>query len=348
VEFMLTTLRTKLKGVGSLEVMGAVNERAIAYYGDQQVLGTMTDDSLERRARILHAMGEDDVTRGDMARALASFREAHRVTQAILARHPDDAKTIFAHAQSDYWIGRVHELRQEWSKAGRQYARYAAAGKRLLAIAPNNVDYMMERGWGELSLSHVELGGAKDPVAAEILIRRAIAWFAKAARSQSENSAALREEANAYAYLSDSFYVRKLWPEALDARRREHAINLRLHQADPDDADKVYVLAISERAVAKVSARLNPQNLDHNLLRAAYGRSLWLSRRDPNNDEWLLFKTKIECDLLANEDTEKMSAGYTQLRNRIVEAHSMLRAHRNPRISEISLCLNSVGQNNIL
>src|SRR6185437_2504203 len=64
VEFMLTDLRDKLKGVGRLDVMTAVNERALTYYADQD-LAKLPAESLERRARILHAMGEDDETRGD-------------------------------------------------------------------------------------------------------------------------------------------------------------------------------------------------------------------------------------------------------------------------------------------
>ena len=59
IEFMLTDLRGRLKGVGRLDVMNAVNARAMDYYSDQS-LAALPDQSLERRARILHAMGEDD------------------------------------------------------------------------------------------------------------------------------------------------------------------------------------------------------------------------------------------------------------------------------------------------
>ena len=76
VEYMLTDLRTELKGVGRLDVMTKVNERAMDYYDDQADLSDMPAESLERRARILHAMGEDDEKRGDLDKALEIHRSA--------------------------------------------------------------------------------------------------------------------------------------------------------------------------------------------------------------------------------------------------------------------------------
>ena len=49
VEFMLTDLRHRLKGVGRLDVMAAVNESALQYYKDEN-LASLPADSLERRA----------------------------------------------------------------------------------------------------------------------------------------------------------------------------------------------------------------------------------------------------------------------------------------------------------
>jgi hypothetical protein len=100
VEFMLTDLREKLKGVGRIDVHSTVNERALAYYAAQGRLENLAADSVERRARVLHAMGEDYQRSGNYGEALGRFREAHAATAALLERRPQDPDAIFAHGQS--------------------------------------------------------------------------------------------------------------------------------------------------------------------------------------------------------------------------------------------------------
>ncbi len=146
VEFMLTDLRDKLKGVGRLDVMTAVNQRALAYYSDED-LRRLPPASLERRARVLHAMGEDDETLGNDEAALAKFREASRTTAALLAKAPNDPDRIFAHAQSEFWIGRADYTRERYEAARPAFRAYKRLADRLVAIAPDNPKYLSEAGY---------------------------------------------------------------------------------------------------------------------------------------------------------------------------------------------------------
>jgi hypothetical protein len=342
VEFMLTDLRPRLRKVGRLDVMEAVNRRAIAYYGDASALPHLSDDSLERRARILHAMGEDDQKRGNPARALIWFHEAYAATAATLARHPDDPKAIFAHAQSDYWIGSIHEARKEWPEAESQYRRYAAGAQRLIAIAPTNPDYMMEMGWSALALGTVQASGRDDGAAAEPLFRQATTWFDRAVRARPGDEAALRELANAYAFLGDSYYVRRLWRQSLDTRWAQYRIDRQLLATHPDDVDKVYTLATAERSVGKLSARLGDAATAAAMAGSAYRRSQWLVASDPANAEWRMFDTKVACDLL---DIAAMPGvpSTAELRQRITAAVVEFRRQQNPGLADISICVNRVA-----
>ncbi|MEA3065061.1 MAG: hypothetical protein QOJ27_1507 [Sphingomonadales bacterium] len=101
VEYMLTDLRENLKGVGRLDLMTNVNRRAMKYYEDQGPLDRLSDDSLERRARIIARMGEDAENAGRLELAAARYEDALRSSIALLAKKPDDAARVFAQAQSE-------------------------------------------------------------------------------------------------------------------------------------------------------------------------------------------------------------------------------------------------------
>ena len=135
IEFMLTDLRDKLEGVGRLDVLQTVNKRALAYYARQPDLAGLPLDSLERRARILQAMGEDDLKRGDRAAALAQFREAYRVTNMLLLTAPQDAQRLFAHAQSEFWLGYVDFMQDRNEAALPRFRSYRSLAQRLVQLA---------------------------------------------------------------------------------------------------------------------------------------------------------------------------------------------------------------------
>ncbi len=341
IEFMLTDLRARLRRVGSLEVMTAVNRQALQYYG-RQAMDELEPDSLERRARVLQLMGADDIDRGNLDAALAAFREAHRTTAEQLARAPNDPARIFAHGQSEYWIGHVHQLRGSWREAARRYGLYGAAAERLIRIAPNNPDYMIEMAWGASNRGVVQRDGIGQPAAAQRSFEEAVGWFEKAiqARPRDEDS---RDLANAYGDLADSFYVRSLWRQSLAARLRAHEIVERLQARDSSNVEITYRLAITERSIARLYYRIGEFGNVRPYLTKAYERALWLTNRDPRNAAWLLLGTKIECDLLQQTRARGRNVSNAQLRERIRGSAATLTAQRNPGISEISVCLDRIG-----
>jgi hypothetical protein len=343
IEFMLTGLREQLRGVGRLDVLTAVNQRALGYYADQGDLSRLPADSLERRARALHAIGEDDLALGDEAAALAAFREAHRTTASLLQRSPDDAERIFTHAQSDYWIGRIHELRRSWRGAERQYRLYAAAGEQLIAIAPRRPDYMMEAGWGAQNLGAVRLHGFDDVAAARRYFETAIRWFQRAAAMRPADSQPLREQANVFGWLADSFYARQEWPESLAARRRQYELTERLYLKEPSNLDLLYRLAIAERSVALLSARAGERGQVRPLMLRAYERTRSLTQHDPRNSEWLLLRAKVECDMLSPRLAIEPPVALGTIRRSVTQAAAALTAQNNLTVSELSSCIERIA-----
>jgi tetratricopeptide (TPR) repeat protein len=162
VEFMLTDLRERLKGAGSLKAMAAVNQRALSYYTSQDLAG-LPDDSLNRRARVLLAMGEDDENLGNFASATEKYREAHRSTAAVLARHPSDPEAIFAHAQSEYWIGEAAGRQLDLATSETHWRGYLNLAEDLARVDPGSRRTLLELGYANGNLCELTMRKANDP-----------------------------------------------------------------------------------------------------------------------------------------------------------------------------------------
>ncbi|MEA3045775.1 MAG: hypothetical protein QOJ53_107 [Sphingomonadales bacterium] len=339
IEFMLTELRVRLRrSVGQLDIMTAVNRHALAYYDGQHDLGSLAADSLERRARILHAMGEDYARQGNHAAALAAFRAAYRTTAEQLARSKDDPARILNHGQSDYWIGSIYQARRQWPQAAQRYRAYARAARRLIANYPNNPDYMREMAWGESNLGIVQRDGNRNYLAAQRHFENAAHWFAEALRIRPRDGDAL-DLANAYGDLADSYHMRSQWAQALDARLKAYAVVARLARAQPGNVEADFRLAIAERAVADESARSGELETARRMIMSAYDRATRLTVHDPRNSEWLLLRAKVECTLLSRTLALGVGPPRVRLRQNVRGAVAQLTAQHNPRLSELSPCL---------
>jgi len=94
IEYMIGDLRKKLQPVGRLDVLDGVGAKALAYYAAQD-LGSLDADSLGRRARALHMIGDLAQQRGQFDEAVRDFQQAADTTSRLLQQHPDDPQRIF-------------------------------------------------------------------------------------------------------------------------------------------------------------------------------------------------------------------------------------------------------------
>jgi tetratricopeptide (TPR) repeat protein len=158
VEYLVTDLRQELIGVGRIDVQHAVNDRALGYYRQQGDIAALPNDSLERRARVLQAMGQDELSRNNIDRAATLLDAAFDSTEALLAREPDNADRIFAHAQSEYWSGKLLLARGNASGYRAAMQRYLALALRLKKVDPIQLRAQREIGYAENNLCAIESG----------------------------------------------------------------------------------------------------------------------------------------------------------------------------------------------
>ena len=342
IEFMLTDLRTRLREVGRLDIMRSVNARALEYYDAQRDVDLLPADSRLRRARILRVMGEDGIRLGNLPAAEAALRESYRVTSQLLAGSPTDPERLLEHARSEFWIGRLHELQDDWPRAHARYLRFAALADRLIAAAPDDYEHMMEVAWSAIDLGNVQLNGRRDYPAAQRWYERAVAWFGRASRARPGDERPLRAQANALGWLADTFYMRSQWGASLESRLQQFRIAEGLYRRNPANTEDGYRLALAHRAVAASMAQTGNQSDARHHLFEAYGWSRRLVRHDPRNAEWLLFRALVDCHLYFGRVGLPPGTTRARLRALIDETASELRTQGNPRVTDLSRCLSAL------
>jgi MTH538 TIR-like domain (DUF1863) len=238
VEYMLTDLREKLRGVGRLDVMEGVTRRAMEHYRRQGDLNSLPADSLERRARILHAMGEDDEKKGNFSRAQAKFGEARRTTAALLAQSPENADRIFAHAQSEFYVGLIAFRRNDFVTTGRHWRAYRNHAARLSSVEPGSARSFMELGYAEGNLCDLKFKQGTDLVGAAKHCSTAIVFEKKALAVAPRDRKILQDLANRHGALAQLETVRKNYQSAIAMRREESRLLTMILKQDPRNAEQ--------------------------------------------------------------------------------------------------------------
>jgi tetratricopeptide (TPR) repeat protein len=310
VEFMLTDLRDRLKGVGRLDVMTAVNARALHYYSDED-LDRLPVDSLERRARILHAMGEDDETRGDHGAALKKFREAARTTAALLAESPNDPERIYDHAQSEFYFGSVDYDRHRYSAAKPAFLAYKALADRMIEIDPGKTKYRMEALYAENNLCSIALAPPPNPNAAVQHCKAALTHALDAAHHPDktyDNAQAKRGiddfVMNCHANLADAYRLSHDVIRAKSERLAEEKLLDRQIAVDPKNMELKDTWIALQRALADLDAQQGNHLAAQAHLNQALTAADEMIRFDPSNKRWVELQSILARTAIRSQDSQ--------------------------------------------
>ena len=294
IEYMLTDLRANLRRVGRLDVMTGVNARAMRYYLAQGDLRSLPGDSLDRRARILHAMGEDDETQGNAGQARALFTEAYKTTQEQLKRAPGNQERLFAHAQSAYWLGYIGYRAADWRAATRYWREYRRLAGALMTVAGEDRRSLQEAGYAEGNLCTLALARAETAKAARPHCQAALSFMQRVARSSPDDIRIRSDLANRRAWLADALFEQGDAVNGLAQRRAEERELRALAAAHPNN---MALLDQWMRALMTMSENLRDQGRRdeaHPFHQQAQRIAARLTAYDPTNKTWRRWAKRIE------------------------------------------------------
>jgi hypothetical protein len=295
VGFMSTDLRYKLRGVGRLDIMTAVNERALRYYDSEH--GRETDEMRARRARILQALGEDDETRDDLAGALQKFQEAARTTASLFAKEPNNRDRIFDQAQTEYFFGAIEFDKRHFDAALPWFQAYKRLSDRLVAMAPNDPWYRREAGYAEGALCSIALRKHSGHAEALRACPAALDHIQRAARSLPASSGIEADLINRHAWLADAWRANGDLARARAERLIEETLLVTQMKNDPLNTDLKEDWVSHQLALATIAEALGQKDEARTRLDQAKAVIDSMIAFDPDNHAWSHERTYIETEL---------------------------------------------------
>lgn len=317
VEFMLTDLRDTLEGVGRLDALDAVSQRALAYCAAQE-LDRLPPKSRELCALARLSRGTVLQARGDLDAAMEQFNLGRAITVVLLADNPNNPDRMWAHAQSEQAVGELafEEMRSkqelsaseayEASKRARAaFEAYRALADRLVELKPENAEYLREAGFAHGNLCSLAQADPPDP--AEALEHCGIALTrmrAAVAASPRPDDFAL-DVANRHGWLADAWRFNGDDAKARENRLAEEVIVLRLMQNDPDNMKVRLRWVAVQRALAALEYSAGRPDLARRRFEAALRRAEAMVAHDPTNEDWAALRRKAADDLVVLDQLER-------------------------------------------
>ena len=277
VEYMIGDLRKKLQPVGRLDVLDGVGLRALDYYATQN-LDRLDADSLGRRARALHMIGDVAEQRGKLAEAQRDFEAAAETTSRLLKAHPDDPQRIFDQSQSEYYVGYIQWYRGRLHEAEAAFRRYLDMAERMNKAKPGDHDWQLEKVFSQTNVGIVltELGRAEEALP---LLAQARLEIAQIARSHPEDSVS---EGNTIGWIAVAHATLGRNEEAIRAENDKIAAALRAPNADKD-RDAQFLVANGHHEIANWQRNLGRGDEAIASARRALSELTALNGRDPTN-----------------------------------------------------------------
>jgi tetratricopeptide (TPR) repeat protein len=252
VGFMLGDLNDKLAGMQRLDVIEAVDDKAMSYFRSLP-RGDVTDEALTQRAKALEKIGSVRMDQGHLAAAMESYQAALTLAAALADAAPANMERQLAYANDWAWVGKTHWFQGELEATSRDFESAQRVLARAAALAPNDRQVWFQMVTLDNNIGHVlEAQGRLDEARAQYLNMlgrcRQVVEAGPANKDWTVELGAAHNNLGKLALMSGDL------PAAIAEYKADDAIEAELLTRDPRDNDQrdnvVTVHAILGRTLA--------------------------------------------------------------------------------------------------
>jgi serine/threonine-protein kinase len=311
IGFMLGDLRTRLTGIGRLDLLDDVGRKAVGYFAAVPE-SELSNEELFRRSQALQQLGQVRQDQGNLAAAADAFRQALMLAQGLAARDPRNDKWQIGLGAAQFYVGQLQWQQGDFDGALAHFVPYLHITEALVARAPDSLAYRLELAEANSNIGSVR--EAKGDAAGALAAFRASLAI--------EQDLVRRDSANAewrlllaHTYNAVGVVQRKVGDLAGSARshRAEIAIKEALVAQDSGDRQRQRYLAIGHAYLGNLllatgdvtgaAAEFQPARAIYASL-AAYDTSNAEWRRNLANGERLLGETFLLRDDVGGAERE--------------------------------------------
>jgi hypothetical protein len=243
-------------------------------------------------------MGAEDLSGHNRAAARSKFIEAHRATAALLAGKPNDPDRIFAHSQSEFWIGYTYYKegfsRHRLAPAKARFEAYHRLASQLVALQPGNANYVRELGYAEGNLCSIAVAPPPDRQVAMHWCSAALTTMERAGRTLPSGSGIETDLVNRHGWMADAWKTNGNLARAFEERAKQQALLDRLLRHEPDNMDLKDLWLTLQFGLAELEAMDGRPDDARKRLLVAMPAGKALISRDPANNDWAYHLRLIE------------------------------------------------------
>lgn len=245
IGFALDELADKLRGdERSSELLDDVYAKVQEYYASFSPTDLGTEE-LWRRVQWLYQYGENIGDRGELPKAMESFRQALDLGQRLVEREPRNEEVLLKLGYAHFWMGHGHVEEGDYDAALSEFELSAGVARRLVDLDPENPEYRLELVAEESNVAQI-LELQEDFEGAAKVMRERLDVVEELVESDPEREDWKLELANSHILLGRALESLDQLEDAEAHYRADIEIMLELLGRDPGHAERLDRLATSQ------------------------------------------------------------------------------------------------------